>query len=641
MRRATPNQQRPMQYGLTANKFMFINQLKVKYKNLLDKFQSVPIVRGKHSSSEKICIASGIEFLAGSWESVNSYQDIVSDRYTNSKRRILIGEPGYGKSTIALQYTNDWLQNTRGTYLQKAEVLIFLRLGQMRDVSSIYEAIRKFALPKISTLKEKDVKTLLESSSGVLFILDSFDEYMKGKIDPDSDIMKIMKNEMLQKHEVIFTSGYLPKECPPEMDRFRLTGTDERIQDKYIRWIVANNDVEEVNRIKKIIRENNVIAGMCQIPFFFVMYANMAHHDKAVPKFKTVTNFVRYIVNRFLKSSKKTREYIESNQSLMENHSKLDEIAFEGIFNKDRKITWGKMDLCNKLGVDLYNLYVDSGILIEEDINTNPVTSGVRPAHHRQTEVQFRHRIFCEWYAAHHLAIQVPKMGYPDLIEKLSKVSVCYDQYLYRFVCGVNHSVCKDIIKYVTKKQSSTTILCILELHGQVDDVIDTVNDLCCREIEINKEQNKLQQEAIVQLLRVTLNRKIPVSRLRLRQIFDSVNLSSARSQFHLSPPPIKLGRLTIWESGRVMDESDIREIFEYSSKCIELKEVRFSGCLLPKLIGEDLLYLLQSRNIEVWWFPGLYHLDLESGLWEKRELGAIMSAEEYWKEEQYIQQLK
>ncbi|WP_411026533.1 NACHT domain-containing protein, partial [Salmonella sp. s54395] len=122
-----------------------------------------------------------------------------------SRRQLIEGEPGYGKSTLALQLLYDWCNNISDSPLRKVEILIFLRLRQLGGVTSIFAAIRRFILPRDSTLSEDDVKKIMEKSSPIMVVLDGFDEY-PDQADSETDISLIIKKQMFQDVDVILTT---------------------------------------------------------------------------------------------------------------------------------------------------------------------------------------------------------------------------------------------------------------------------------------------------------------------------------------------------------------------------------------------------------------------------------------------------
>ncbi|PIK43853.1 hypothetical protein BSL78_19295 [Apostichopus japonicus] len=258
-----------MKYSLSAetNKLdQLITELKGKYKLLYDAVQPIPYIRDRMFCVDKVFVEGGIEYFEKTsgttsndiWKPLASYRHLYDMVGYKSKRQILEGDPGYGKSTLTLQLAYDWCNNNSNSPISKVKVLIFLRLRQLGGVQSIYEAISRFILAKDSKLSENDVKTLLNNSDSVLLILDGYDEY-PDQDNMDTDVSLIIKKEILRDIDVILTtrSFKLPKHRAPQTSRVRLRGFDETARDQYIRKaVVVDNNDDEIKKIKLTLKQN-------------------------------------------------------------------------------------------------------------------------------------------------------------------------------------------------------------------------------------------------------------------------------------------------------------------------------------------------------------------------------------------------
>lgn len=246
--------------------------------------------------------------------------------------------------------------------------------------------------------------------------------------------------------------------------------------------------------------------------------------------------------------------------SYEDEHKNLDKVAFEGLTSQKEKLTWQKETLCNELGEEFYEQYVRIGILVEEDciiINDNP-GEHAKDNIHRKTEVRFFHKLFCEWYAAHYVSdyasnndlIVTKTSGIRDPSELASTkpntnvLETCSDspndvlshflerlppganEYVYRFACGLNRAAGEKIINYLESIEDGEkfAILCILEQHGDVQNVLETIRKLCLRDIYIGVSDSLLLQRSIINLLTIAshnqVSSKFSESRLLLRLKF-------------------------------------------------------------------------------------------------------------------------
>ncbi|PIK54580.1 hypothetical protein BSL78_08511 [Apostichopus japonicus] len=138
-------------------KQILIDGLKEKYKLYYDSVKPLPYIQDRLYCVNTIFVESGVVALSdsatsygkdASWEQLDSYKNIFNDPHRRCNRRIIEGEPGYGKSTLTLQLAYDWCNGVQDSPLADVEILILLRLRQLGNVSSIYRAIKRYLVPK-------------------------------------------------------------------------------------------------------------------------------------------------------------------------------------------------------------------------------------------------------------------------------------------------------------------------------------------------------------------------------------------------------------------------------------------------------------------------------------------------------------
>lgn len=280
------------------DKALFIKALRRKYKTLYDGVQPIPFIRDKLFCVNTIFVEGGLEFLASSWVMLDSYHHVFREPRIKSERRFVTGEPGYGKSTLSLQFAHDWCEKVQESYLKDVEILILLRLRQLGKVTCVYKAIRRFLLLKDCQLTEKDIELILNSASSVVFILDGFDEYPDAS-DGNTDFMKILTSKMFRTFEVIIFSRILPEQYTKESKRLRLTGFDDIARKEYIKKAVVGRDERAAKELSQRLQENPILEDLCQVPLLFVLFAHISHENDDFHTFKTVTSFFKYIINCF------------------------------------------------------------------------------------------------------------------------------------------------------------------------------------------------------------------------------------------------------------------------------------------------------------------------------------------------------
>ncbi|KAJ8049039.1 Protein NLRC5 [Holothuria leucospilota] len=430
------------------NKTQLVKELRNKYKNLFGKFQPSPLLRDNYDI-DKLFVENGIKFLKEThgasdeherWRMLKDYKTIFTDPQIKSKRFILDGEPGYGKSALTLQITHDWCQQLKP--LDQFQVLILLRLRQFSKVPTIYSAIRKFLLPRDSKLTEDDIKNILDGSSTIV-ILDGYDEY-PDRGQEDTDIEHIIRGDMFQEHVVFLTSrtSCLPSNYSSETKRLRLTGFDATARDNYIQNMVTVGRPQGACKIHQFLKVNTVPADFCKIPLFFAMICYMVLKEERFYNLNTVTEFFEHIIICFYSHDQIKEVGAETKLE----YCTLGKIALEGLSSDSQKLSWEDNDLKVYIGQNLYKQYIRIGILNEEE-NYDYDSKKYK------TEVTFYHKLFAEWFAAHYLAEKAEKhltkltkvwryvrqptrrRSLHNLMESLNPDDV---QFLYRFACGLS-----------------------------------------------------------------------------------------------------------------------------------------------------------------------------------------------------------
>ncbi|KAJ8051002.1 NLR family CARD domain-containing protein 4 [Holothuria leucospilota] len=630
---------------LVEMKQKFLKQVRERYKDLYDAVQPIPYIKDRLYCVDRVFVEGGIEYLdsrtgdaKGHWTSLASYQNVFDNSHVKSPRRILEGEPGYGKSTVTLQFAYDWCNFIPTSPLRDVEILVLLRLRQLGGVESIYRAIKQFILPRDSPLSEIDIEHILQDSGSVVVILDGFDEY-PDQDSTSSDVISIIARQMFQDFEVVLTtrSSVLPKKYPPLTKRLRLTGFDEKARRYYIRKAVVGDNDDSVRKIEGYLEENPILSNLCQVPLLFVIFAHMTNESEKFRKLNSVTSFFRHMISCFHSHmrNKMNDENVCEYETFENSHRALDKLAFEAFSGQSQKLFWDKDEMCQLVGEDFYYQYKRIGILVEEE--EFDVTEHVQ----YKTEVKFYHKLFCEWYAAHYLADlikQNPNLNLNECLQHLDPFDV---QYLYRFVCGLNSLSSEKIIAYLTNIEGGDkfAILCILEKTGEIDNIMETIRQLCFEGLVISGHDSLLLQRSSMQLLEIATRNDIPIEYVQLHNCFQLVDLSTAAirttSGLTLSSKiPVKQLWITLYNRG--MTEDEYVTVVDYSSMCTSLHYLGLAGSPPPNSfeVGPA-LSSLSSRNVTVKYL-GVYTwsskciLNFSTGRWEREHDGLECTEEDF-----------
>ncbi|XP_071850910.1 uncharacterized protein [Apostichopus japonicus] len=578
-------------------------------------------------------------------ESLESYNEILSSPKTESKRKIIEGEPGYGKSTYALQFLYDWCTKNPTSPLKDVKILIYLQLRQLAGVKSIYTAIKKFIVPKDEDMDEDCIEEILKVyKKSVVMIFDSYDEY-PDKNDTKTDISSIIEMKMFQEMVVLILTRTLnlPPNLHPEKKRIKLTGFGAAERRNYVLKVMDNDD-QLAGWIEEQLQRNPVLGDLCQVPLLFTMAASIVYNRPNIEVFSSLTRFFKYLIACFhnhMKSKKGANTEVPAFEREL---AKLHRIAFEGLTQRKQQLAWKKTYLVSELGQEFYDYYINLGMLAQEVV---PDFSQVLYL----IEARISHKIICEFYASHHL-VRILSEGTSsaassiNVKETLNSINPLDLQYVYRFACGLDKSAADIIIKHLqkTKEGRQFAILCMLEQEEKSDQFLQSVKDLVSSPVSISKFDAILLQRSTIQVLKLASADQIPISWVNLFYCSPRVDesglnliLQSGLSLSILS----SLQKLVVGDSFGSLTNEELATILSYCSQCTSLKELMFIGYHQPDTIPVEIIpSSLKSRNVKVWNFSESIRLNLQTGRWQTCDRDGNLPGEEGFDEEGYQRNL-
>ncbi|KAJ8041340.1 NLR family CARD domain-containing protein 4 [Holothuria leucospilota] len=497
----------------TAKTRTFITELKRKYENLYGKIFPIPYNSKISFKVDEVFINSGIEFLPSNghdtWQRLDSYLYMFQDSWVESKRIIIEGFPGYGKSTLLLHIAYDWHHKASGSPLDDVEILILLPLRNIGSIKSVFQAIKELLLPKDTQLTESDIQNIVQNCSSVVMLLDGYDEYPDKDSNVETDVQDIIEMKMLQECKVILTTRppQLPKSYSSNTKRLRLLGFDENSRLKYILKSVTKNQADAIKAEERL-KAFPILKDLCESPLFFAMFAHVREQigNKEDVEFNSVTTYFQHMVTCFhthMQSKTKYEILRRQYENFESNHDSLNKVAFKNLRNIEQEFVLEKEQLTRNFDEDFYKFYVRIGILKEEKVI---VTSDRSPVVQNNTEVRFYHRLFHEWYAAHYLADNIKSTENTKLLKKLNPAEF---PDVYRFACGLDRYAADKIIKYLDKIGSQNfKLLCLVERDGKVDNLIRILGEKCAKDISIRNDDNILKQRSTLQLIKIASHHK-------------------------------------------------------------------------------------------------------------------------------------
>ncbi|PIK36063.1 putative NLR family CARD domain-containing protein 4 [Apostichopus japonicus] len=607
---------------VTRQDSLFLSQLKSIYENLYSAVKPIPFLHGNFTVHE-LYVEGGIEYKSKNkkkenpWEPLGSYNNIFTHPEMMGNRWIIEGEPGYGKSTLSLQLAYEWCNKVPGSFMSDIDIFLFIRLRQLKGVKSIYEAIKMFILPKNSSFTVNDIKDFIANSSSVLIILDGFDEYPDRDSKESSDVFDIINGKMLPECKVILTTRSLqrPKDYAPRTNVIKLTGFKTEAQDKYMQKAVTVNGHKSMeNTIKEWLEANPILNDLCEVPLFFVMYAHLSLDSDALRNCTSVTSFFRYMIT-CLHSHLKLKFKDENVDMLLlsENfHEELDKICFDHLNGHSYNPDISKDILIPKLGKEFLEHYLSIGILREETSVVMSNEPGIQASDHVKTvsNVRFYHSLFCEWYAAHHLADALDKIT-PGKNDEEGKWQILEDlepSHLHKVEYRCYHRQRAEPLFWRRRPTASPS------RHQNTTEISDTTTQ-------------------------IAVSREITIKKFTLDECFKRVDLE--RNEIVLNtdvrlPPLIDVSQLWFHQKGFQLSEEILSDIFKYASSCRNLKEISFAYVLMPLKFKEKSAFMHLKSNglndIKVIWYSSIncYSLDLDSGAWQQTESLSKLTKEEY-----------
>lgn len=612
----------------------FLQLLKTKYKRLYDAVQPIPYIREKMTVN-KVFIDPEVELqVKGSypdseWKRFESFSNYFRDQSSVADLYVIQGEPGYGKSTLALQLAYDWCTNTQDSPVNKFELLLFIRMGQLSDKVSLEREIRRLLLPKDIT--EKKIKSLIREFSSVLIILDGFDEYLHSDIN--NDIMTIIQNGISRNHSFIVTTRPTGLSKLPHTSKLlKLTGFNENARHSYIlKAVISGNDSDtEINEIERRLATNPVLGNLCISPLFFVMYAHMTHTQiKAKTAehepFNSATSFFRYMIKCFHSHARNKGFHTVDDDDYTANN-KLWEVAYAGLLKK--QLSFNKAVFKHSIGKDCYHTYAFLGILVEEE-----TIIGTDGAFLPDTQVKFYHSIFCEWYASKYLSRYLEQRNYHSSKNLIGKLKENEHFHTICFTCGQNSDAADKIVHYFKERYSQKFVsLCMLESTNDFDEMKETVQDICSQEVEIEQGDNILLQRSAIQILRIASSNEIPVLCVKFNNALLDVSEREPHlvTNLNLHLPTLRLvSEISVTDTIRLFDQERTQKMFYYASMCHRLQVLRFVSSMLPFLLSTDTLSHLPT-TLQVIWKPLTsvqYNLNCKSGKWENTTTVSIVES--------------
>ena len=269
-----------------------------------------------------------------------SIDQILESEKGNLKLILLEGAPGIGKSTLAWELCRKW---DEFSCMAKYKLVILLRLREqsVQMISNLSQLFFSYEGKDKSSLEEEVFKS---QGSGLLFILDGFDEFPK-TLQKEGYLLNLIRGRVLPESTVLVTSrpsatAKLLTTCSPQK-RVEILGFTQESVEAYA-TSVFSSEPEMLTNFKTYISASNnpAINSLMYIPLNAAIIVEIYRNCKSntiLPHTLTelYTQLCLTILNRFFNSDPSVGAFEDLPHDLYQQFLVLSQIAFEGMKNEE------------------------------------------------------------------------------------------------------------------------------------------------------------------------------------------------------------------------------------------------------------------------------------------------------------------
>ena len=259
------------------------------------------------------------------------YNDIISSVAGGSKRVLLQGNPGSGKSTTLRKICHDF---AKSNLPPEIKVVVRVVLGELEEGSKpkMEDLIQTCISEEHSSLIEEITSFAREhNGEGILFLFDGFDELARD-LQKKSLVVDILNRKAYPKSSYIITSrpsatAQLPPQAVQQMDRVETQGFTEDEMKQFIQqWFQTRPDTGE--KVIEIIIDNSKLCDMCRNPLTVLIACTIASEEQMLPDRMTVLlkSLMCLLGNSYLKKKDQEPSIVQW-EDLEEQCSSFKEIA--------------------------------------------------------------------------------------------------------------------------------------------------------------------------------------------------------------------------------------------------------------------------------------------------------------------------
>ncbi|XP_072163233.1 NLR family CARD domain-containing protein 4-like [Diadema setosum] len=403
---------------------------------------------------------------------------LTNDESGNLSKRILIqGEAGVGKSTLCAKIAFDWC---KGGILQDLDLVLVFPLRIVTNVETIGDIVKRYLSDSVGATAKQINNYISSNPIKVLIVFDGFDEFNGTLSDENkSEVLRILGLEQYKSVKVIVTTR------PWRTDEFKsekslreaysfisIEGFNKKNLLTYIKNYFGMREKETLAEdLISFMEESGVIrTNMAPFPIYCamlcLMWNNLSEEGrKEMQQLRSFSNVFREIIS-FLKEhyasifcdnaqNYNEAEYVnEAHRAIQD----ITEIALNGLLQRNLSFPkeqfrqcWEAMEICSRVGV----------LTMERDIfSRDRRLDGNVPTFLEVSTVRFPHKLLQEYIAGMHMAMLF--VNDRSKYHKVkSQVLSRYKEfrYLLCFTSALGTELCLDIINDL--KKTNDRYICV------------------------------------------------------------------------------------------------------------------------------------------------------------------------------------
>lgn len=384
-------------------------------------YTRLSMVKGECNAGCEVGCEGKHSVPATSWQLFN---ELKNGRET--KRILVDGQAGIGKSTFVTKLSLDWIECVKETNpLKKFKLVLLIKLREVSHCKTLEEVIRSSDL--LPEEEEHVIPDLLhyitENQEEVLFVFDGYDEFGVRK---DSDVLKIFMGRKFRDCCVLVTTRSSQGDDLREFADVQAEVTGFSLEDikRYLNKQLGEKEAEALlHHLKK-----QRLIDIAKVPllclFFSILWKKK--REKLITKNRTMVflEIIQCILDYdYGKGASDQPRTVEGSKDIL---ADLGEVALEGLLSDDLIFEYGKVKQIKGC-----EGAINGFLQITED------TENIRPS----KRVSFIHKTIQEflaaWFVVHKL---VPERHIGRLQEQARDSESCLRlENVFLFISGLSH----------------------------------------------------------------------------------------------------------------------------------------------------------------------------------------------------------